>query len=178
MWHDYFSFVGSNTQEITTSGLSSDDRDLPLSKTIEGSSIKYPMSYLHDLRSCIIHIISGIFLLEHGLLSAFCTEFQENCLALFQLATTGTAAESVERVIQFVVSLGQHATQKGEAWPLVYLVGPMLAKSFPLIRSLVSSYILEIICSSSLIFPSSVPLNASIAYNLVMAHRHFAKLKL
>lgn len=145
LWHDYFSFVSSNKHESVCSGLSTvspENKDLPVSKkTEEASRIKYPMSYLQDLRSCIIDVLSGIFFIEHSLLSSFCMEFHESCLGLFQPATiSGTEVESVERATQFILFLGQHAMQKGETWPVVYLVGPMLAKSFPLIKSLVSSY--------------------------------------
>lgn len=139
LWQDYFSC--SNEQERVPSGLSqySKNSDLPLSKIVDASNIKYPMSYLQDLRNCVIDILSGIFFLEPNLLSSFCKEFQENCLGLFQLPLNVEAAiESVERVIQFIMLIGQHAARKGETWPLIYLVGPMLAKSFPQIRSLVS----------------------------------------
>ncbi|XP_024020214.1 E3 ubiquitin-protein ligase listerin isoform X1 [Morus notabilis] len=157
LWHDYFSFISSNKQESVPSELSarsSGDRELPLSKkTEEASRIKYPISYLQDLRSCIIDVLSGIFFLEHSLLSAFCTEFHESCLGLFQHApNTVTAAESVERVTQFIWLLGQHAMQKGESWPLVDLVGPMLAKYFPVIRSLDSPENVKLLSTAVSVF--------------------------
>ncbi|XP_062086702.1 E3 ubiquitin-protein ligase listerin isoform X2 [Humulus lupulus] len=132
LWQNYFSYIGSIEQQYL-----SKDSGFPLSKTLEASNVHYSISYLQDLKNCIIDILSGIFALEADLLSVFCMEFQKNCLGLFQLPLNiDPANESVERVIQFIILIGQHASQKGETWPLVYVVGPMLAKSFPLIRSL------------------------------------------
>lgn len=142
LWKDS---VSLNKPERISSGLSMDSsEDSSLSfnrKTEEPFNIRYPLSYSQELGKCIINILSCIFLLEHDLLSTFCTEFQENCLGLFQYAeNVERKTESIEQVNQFILLIGQHAVQKGENWPLVYLVGPMLAKSFPKIRSLVSSY--------------------------------------
>lgn len=130
LWVDYFP------------GLSSADRDLPSSKkTADTSIIKHPDGYLLDLRGCVIQILSGIFLLERDLLSAFCSAFQESCLSLFQPITDmGYSAENGERLVQFIILIGKHAMQKDETWPLALLVGPMLANTFPLIRSRVSKF--------------------------------------
>lgn len=101
--------------------------------------INYPMSYVQDLGKCIIEILSGIYLLEHDLLLPFCITFQENCFEIFQRAEhVESSSVIIERIINFVLLLEQHAVQKGEKWPLVNIMGPMLAKSFPLIRTLVS----------------------------------------
>ncbi|KAL5580602.1 hypothetical protein UlMin_013044 [Ulmus minor] len=136
LWGDYLSFIGSKKQDRVLSVCSSDDGDLPLSKkTVEASNIKYPMSYLQELGNCIIEILSGLVLLEHNLLSSFCAEFQNNFLDLL----LGAQAESVELIIQFILLLEKHAVQKGETWPLVFLVGPTVVKCFPHIRSLDSS---------------------------------------
>lgn len=141
LWRDYLSYIISNTQERALSGLSVDsskDCKLPLSNT------KYPTSYLRELGNCIIEILSGIFLLKHDLLSVFSLEFQENCMLLFQhteMTELERITESVERVFQFIFLMGQHAIQKSENWPLVYLVGPTLIKCFPEITSLVSGLV-------------------------------------
>uniref|UniRef100_A0A803PV39 E3 ubiquitin-protein ligase listerin n=1 Tax=Cannabis sativa TaxID=3483 RepID=A0A803PV39_CANSA len=132
LWQNYFSCIGSNEQQYL-----SKDSGFPLSKTLEASNVKCPITYLQDLKNCIIDILSGIFALEPNLLSGFCMEFQKNCLGLFQLPLNiDPTIESFERVFQFIILIGQHASQKGETWPLAYVVGPMLAKSFPMIRSL------------------------------------------
>ncbi|PON41842.1 Vacuolar protein sorting-associated protein [Parasponia andersonii] len=140
LWRNYVTFICSNEQERVPFGLSqhsSKSSDLPLSMIVEASNIKYPIGYLQDLRNSIIDLLSGIFLLEPDLLSTFRMEFQDNCLGFFAVPLNKeTATESVERVIQFIMLMGQHAVQKGESWPLVYLVGPTLAKSFPRIRAI------------------------------------------
>lgn len=142
LWEDYLFTVSSNKQEKISSALfvdSSKDRSLSFNKkTEESSNFNHPC-YSQELGKCIINILSGLHMLEHDLLSAFCVEFQENCLGFFQYAENmEIKTQSVEQVIQFILLIGQHALQKGETWPLVYLIGPMLAKSFPKIKSLVS----------------------------------------
>ena len=143
-------FVSVKNQDRVFSGISADSSDnsglASNKKTVEASNVNYPMSYLKDLGKLIIEILSGISLLEHDLLAAFSTEFQENCLGMLQQADNlERATESVERIIHFILLLEQHGIHRGENWPLVDIVGPMLAKSFPLIRSQVSCY-----CANSL----------------------------
>ena len=143
-------FVSVKNQDRVFSGISADSSDnsglASNKKTVEASNVNYPMSYLKDLGKLIIEILSGISLLEHDLLAAFSTEFQENCLGMLQQTDNlERATESVERIIHFILLLEQHGIHRGENWPLVDIVGPMLAKSFPLIRSQVSYY-----CANSL----------------------------
>lgn len=126
-----------------TSAASSEKSNLPSNKkTAETLNIKYPVRYLRDLGKCIIEILSGISLMEHDLLSPFIVEFKENCLGMLQQTEKNKerSTESVEQVIYFILLLDEYAVHRGEKWPLVDLVGPMLAQSFPLITSLVSYY--------------------------------------
>ncbi|KAF8397167.1 hypothetical protein HHK36_016074 [Tetracentron sinense] len=141
LWHDYLLSIRPKDQDGVISGKSralSEDYIQPLQeRTTETLKIKYPMSYVQNLGKCIIEILSGISLKEHDLLSCFCARFQEDCLEMFQQAENlQRPSEHLERVMQFLLLLEQHAVQKGETWPLVYLAGPMVAKSFPLIRTL------------------------------------------
>lgn len=102
-------------------------------------SIKYPMSYLQDLRKCIVEILSGIHLVKHDLLSVFSMEFQKDCISMFHLTESmGVASETIELIIGFILELEQLSVDKDDTWPLVLLVGPTLANTFPIIRSLVS----------------------------------------
>lgn len=138
-------FVSVKNQDRVFSGISADSSDksglASNKKTVETLNVNYPMSYLKDLGKFIIEILSGISLLEHDLLAAFSTEFQENCLGMLQQTENlERASESVERIIHFILLLEQHGIHRGENWPLVDLVGPMLAKSFLLIQSQVSYY--------------------------------------
>ncbi|KAE8667455.1 HEAT/U-box domain-containing protein, putative isoform 2 [Hibiscus syriacus] len=103
------------------------DSDQPLhGKTAEMQNIKYSLSYLQELGKCIVEILSGIYSLEENLLSFFCVAFQE--------------------------ALDLHAKQKGESWPLLHLVGPMLAKYFSLVRSLDSVDGVRLLSTSVSIF--------------------------
>lgn len=145
LWQDYTFFVSLNNQDKVFSGISADsseNSDLPSNeKKVETLTIKYPMRYLRDLGECIIGILSGISLVEHDLLSAFTVEFQETCLVMLQQTEDKERSTArLERVTHFISLLEQHAIHRGENWLLVDLVGPMLVKSFPLIRSIVSYY--------------------------------------
>lgn len=141
-------FVGFKNENKASTGMSKDPSEdgtvTSELKIVESLNIKYPVNYLQELGKCVVEILSGIYSMEHDLLSTFCVAFQEKCLKTFQQKeNAGRNTEDVEPVIKFLSLLEQHSAQKGETWPLVYLVGPMLAKSFPLIRSLVSYYSLN-----------------------------------
>ncbi|GLT26789.1 hypothetical protein SLA2020_018310 [Shorea laevis] len=144
LWQDYLLSIRSQDQ----------DSNLPLhEKAMTTLNLKHSISYLHDLGKCIIEILSGIFLLEHNLLSHFCAEFQDFCMELLQhQENTERSPEKLEQINKFLFLLGQHMKQKGEAWPLEYLVGPMLAKSFPLIRSIDSPDGVKLLAVSVSIF--------------------------
>ncbi|XVF20393.1 hypothetical protein REPUB_Repub11eG0194700 [Reevesia pubescens] len=128
LWQDYLSSVSSKDR----------DSDHPLhGKTTETQNIKYSISYLQDLGKCIVEILSGIYSLERDLLSFFCMTFQETCLGLLQQnVITEQPTLNIEPIFRFLLLVDQHAKQKGEAWPLLHLVGPMLSKSFQLVKSL------------------------------------------
>jgi hypothetical protein len=143
LWQEYLFSVRLKNQDGVTSGApgnSLEHGNLPFHhKSVEPLKIKYSRSYFQELGKCIVEILSGVYLLEHDLLSTFSVAFKENCLRMFQpMRNTESTTENVEQVIEFLSLLEKHSVRKGESWPLVYVVGPMLAKSFPLIRSHVS----------------------------------------
>ncbi|XP_040991883.1 E3 ubiquitin-protein ligase listerin isoform X1 [Juglans microcarpa x Juglans regia] len=157
LWQDYMFLVSLKTSEGVLSGTSaasSEKSNLPSNKkTAETSNIKYPVSYLRDLGKCIIEILSGISLMEHDLLSTFTVEFKENCLGMLQQTeNTERSTESVEQIIHFILLLEEHAVHRDENWPLVDLVGPMLAQSFPLITSLDSPECVRLLSVSVSVF--------------------------
>ncbi|XP_038895284.1 E3 ubiquitin-protein ligase listerin isoform X5 [Benincasa hispida] len=136
LWKDYLHVQCLKNQDRAVS------KDAPFNNKMaeEIPSIKYPMSYLQDLRKCIVEILSGIHLVNHDLLSVFAMEFQKNCISMFQLTESiGVASETVEQIIGFILELEQLSMDKDDTWPLVLLVGPTLANTFPIIRSLDSS---------------------------------------
>ena len=143
LWQDYISSSSSRKKEKTSLGLSADSCESDLTsnkKTVETLNIMYPMSYFNELANCIVAVLSGIHLLEHDLLSVFAAEFQENCQGFFQHASNlETESEFAERVTQFISLLGERSMQNGGGWPLASLVGPVLANSFAVMRSHVSS---------------------------------------
>ncbi|KAG6607353.1 E3 ubiquitin-protein ligase listerin, partial [Cucurbita argyrosperma subsp. sororia] len=137
LWKDYLHDVQClKNQDRALSG----GAPLNNKRTGETPSTKYPMSYLQDLRKCIVEILSGIYLVEHDLLSVFATEFQKNCISMFQLTdNTEVASGTIEQIIGFILELEQLSMDKDDIWPLALLVGPTLANAFPIIRSHESS---------------------------------------
>ncbi|KAM7257486.1 hypothetical protein ACFE04_013227 [Oxalis oulophora] len=118
LWQDYICSVSLK-----------DDRE-PTSKT---KAITQAPSYLPELGQCIVEILSCVESLDHELLSPFCEAFQDTCLGVVQ--EKENHERTTERVVEFL-SLLRDAMQKSETWPLVYLVGPSLAKSLPFIKSI------------------------------------------
>ncbi|TKY56564.1 E3 ubiquitin-protein ligase listerin [Spatholobus suberectus] len=93
---------------------------------------KYPMPYLQELGKCFVEILLGTYMLDNDVLSVFIEELEDNCVGALQQAGN---VDIVERIILFMLLLEKHAVLKGAIWPLAYIVGPMLAKSFSIIRS-------------------------------------------
>lgn len=115
---------------------SSDDGVQPSRQGSRQPNVKIPEGYVQDLGKCIVEILSDFSLLEADLLLQFCSAFQQTCSGVFQ--QTDSSVENGEGVTEFLSVVNQQAVRKGETWPLVYLVGPTLSKSFPLIKTLVS----------------------------------------
>lgn len=140
LWKDYLHDVQClKNQDRALSG----GAPLNNKRTAETPSTKYPMSYFQDLRKCIVEILSGIYLVEHDLLSVFATEFQKNCISMFQLTdNTEVASGTIEQIIGFILELEQLSMDKDDIWPLALLVGPTLANAFPIIRSHVRQYLI------------------------------------
>lgn len=137
LWHEYLFSVSAKNQERVFSCMdfSSDD----IQPSHQGSrqlNVKIPEGYAQDLGKCIVEILSDIFFLEPDFLLQFCSTFQQACLGVFQ--QTDSSVENGEGVTEFLSVVNQQSVRKGETWPLVYLVGPTLSKSFPLIKTLES----------------------------------------
>lgn len=135
LWEDYLHVQCLKNQDRALS----EDASLNNKTTAEISSTKYPMSYLQDLRKCIVEVLSGIHLVKQDLLSVFAMEFQKSCISMFQLTENmEVASKTIEQIIGFILELEQLSMDKDDTWPLVLLVGPTLANTFPIIKSLVS----------------------------------------
>lgn len=143
MWHDYSSPSSSNVI------FPSEDGILSNMKTKGNLNSIYHLSYLQDLGICIIEILSGVFSLEHNLLSVFAFRFQDDCLEMFQV---GTASGNMEGLTKFLFLLDQHAVQKGEDWPLAYCIGPTLEKTFSLVRTNESPNAVQFMVTTACIF--------------------------
>ncbi|KAL4572514.1 hypothetical protein LXL04_019293 [Taraxacum kok-saghyz] len=92
-----------------------------------------------EFGKCITEILSSLFSLNPNLLSSLCSTFEQNCLNAFQQTENNESCENVEKIIRFLLLVDLHAVKKGDSWPLLYLVGPMLPKSFKLIQTIDSS---------------------------------------
>lgn len=142
MWQEYLFFEDSTNQSRAYTGTSeaASERDsMTHQQSTELLNIKFPRNHLQELGKCIVEILSGIYFMECDLLSVFSAAFWESCTKMVQQTekTEGTTL-NVQRIINILSLLEQHSVQKGESWPLIYLVGPMLVTCFPLIRSIVS----------------------------------------
>ncbi|XP_042478735.1 E3 ubiquitin-protein ligase listerin [Macadamia integrifolia] len=142
LWHDYLLVVNPNSQGSVFSGKfnggSSADSIHPSGESAKER--RYPMGGMEELGKCIVGILSDLSTKEGNLLSTFCVKFQEDCLEMLrQEEHLQKSSEHIEQVVNFLSLLGKEAVQKGEKWPLDYLAGPLMAKSFPLIRSMQDS---------------------------------------
>ncbi|XP_077233049.1 HEAT/U-box domain-containing protein [Tasmannia lanceolata] len=138
LWRDFLLLISPEDQDELLSGKRSleDYTRNVHRKPMETMNVKYPINYIQDLGRCIIEILSDISSKECNLLSAFCTPFQNYCLGMFQRTECFEEhSEHAEQIVKFLLLLEQHAVKKGETWPLIYLAGPMVEKTFPLIKS-------------------------------------------
>lgn len=147
LWHDYLSLASSKNQVRCLSEDSNGPLEVDVQPSVEGQietlNKKYPQTYIHDLAKCIIEILSDISMKECGLLSAFGTSFQKDCLDILHRADTSQKSSGyTEEIVNFLFLVEKHSVQKGESWPLVYLAQPMLETFFPLIKSMVSEILL------------------------------------
>ncbi|KAJ1380216.1 putative E3 ubiquitin-protein ligase, partial [Sesbania bispinosa] len=134
LWQDFLTTGSSKSYGIINSGKAADSSEENVShnKKVDMLNTKYPMPYLQELGKCFVEILLGIYKLDSNLLSVFTVKLEDNCKSNLQQAGN---MEIVERITFFMALLEQHAVMKGATWPLVYIVGPMLAKSFSIIRS-------------------------------------------
>ncbi|XP_043725325.1 E3 ubiquitin-protein ligase listerin isoform X2 [Telopea speciosissima] len=157
LWHDYLLLVNPKSQGSVFSdngkfngGSSEDSIQSSGERTKER---RYPMSDMQELGKCIIGILSDLSTKEGNLLSTFCAKFQEDCLEMLrQEEHLQKSSEHIEQVVNFFSLLGNEAVQKGEKWPLDYLAGPLMAKSFPLIRSMDSPEAVRLLSIMASIF--------------------------
>ncbi|XP_042045298.1 E3 ubiquitin-protein ligase listerin-like [Salvia splendens] len=151
-WHDYLSSACSKDQDVLFSSYSlghSNSSIQPIYKeSREVVNSKYSRDHKESLGKCIIKIISGIHSIKHDLLLIFCSKFQAGCLDMFQ--KTEYSSQKMQKIVKFILLLD--GVQKGETWPLLDLVGPTLAKSFPLIGTLDSPDAVQIILVSVSVF--------------------------
>lgn len=136
LWKDFL-VAGSSKANDINSGKATDSSEENVShnKKVDTLNTKYPMPYLQELGKCFVEILLGIYILDSNVLSVFREELEDNCMGALQQECN---VDIVERIILFILLLEKHAVLKGAIWPLPYIVGPMLAKSFSIIRSYVS----------------------------------------
>ncbi|GAU13221.1 hypothetical protein TSUD_245910 [Trifolium subterraneum] len=134
VWRDFLTTGSSKGYDIINTGKESDssEKNVSHSKKADMLNKKYPVAYLQELGKCFVEILLSIHILDANLLSVFTVELEDNCTSVLQQPGN---VEIVEQIILFMLLLEQHAVIKGATWPLAYIVGPMLAKSFSIIRS-------------------------------------------
>ncbi|KAK3022274.1 hypothetical protein RJ639_045381, partial [Escallonia herrerae] len=156
LWHDYLLFIIPRNEEREGSGKSQDSyggSSLPFhNEAMKTFDFNDPLGYVQNFGKCIIEILSGIVSLEPDLLLVFCSTFEENCLDIFQRPEDRESPGSVQHIIKFLLLVDQYAVQKGETWPLEHVMGPMLAKSFQLIKTLDSPETVRLIVHAASVF--------------------------
>ncbi|WOH01951.1 hypothetical protein DCAR_0521338 [Daucus carota subsp. sativus] len=160
-WHDYLNFINANYPGRLISrdstelvGSIKDNPDKNIIEVLDRNYPNYPMGFQEEWGKCIVEILSGLYSLKIDLLVSFCATFEENCIYIFKQTASNKSPGSLERVNQFLLLVDEHAAQKGESWPLDHLVGPMLAKSLPLIKSLDSPSTVYLVEAAVSIFGS------------------------
>ncbi|KAL1308440.1 hypothetical protein HN51_050397 [Arachis hypogaea] len=131
LWQDFLTAGNMEAYDIINSGKAADSSEETLNKKTVLNT-KDPMPYLQELGKSLIEILSGIYVLDRNFMTVFVLELEKNYMGILQQASN---VELIERIILFMSLLEQHAVVKGASWPLVYIVGPLLAKSFSIIRS-------------------------------------------
>ncbi|KAK7372192.1 hypothetical protein VNO80_05564 [Phaseolus coccineus] len=134
VWKDFLTAGSSRANDIINSGkaIVSPEENVSQNKKVDMLNMNYPMPYLQELGKCFVEILLGIYILDSNVLSVFIEELEDNCMGALQQPGN---ADIVERIILFMFLLEKLAVLKGAIWPLAYIVGPMLAKSFSLIKS-------------------------------------------
>jgi len=138
-WKDFLTAGSLRANDIINSGKEtvSSEENVSQNKKVDMLNMKYSVPYLQELGNCIVEILLGIYILDSNVLSVFIEELEDNCMGALKQAGN---VDIVERIILFMFLLEKHAVLKGAIWPLAYIVGPMLTKSFSLIKSSVSLY--------------------------------------
>ncbi|KAK1272073.1 E3 ubiquitin-protein ligase listerin [Acorus gramineus] len=144
LWHDYLSLARTNKQDgysfSKSSSLTEGNVEYLDGRTIEKISNVYPASYMQELGSCLVEILSSISSKKSDLLHVFITPFQNDCLEIFhQGECFPRFSDFIDRLVNFLLILDKISVKKGEKWPLYNLAGPMVASCYPLIKSLDSA---------------------------------------
>ncbi|KAK7385599.1 hypothetical protein VNO78_31325 [Psophocarpus tetragonolobus] len=135
LWKDFLTAGSSKANDTIKSGKATDLSDENIShskKVVDTLNTNYTMPYLQELGKCFVEILLGIYILDSSVLSVFIEELEDNCADAVQQAGN---VDIIEQIILFMLLLEKHAVLKGAIWPLAFIVGPMLAKSFSIIRS-------------------------------------------
>ncbi|XP_020522309.1 E3 ubiquitin-protein ligase listerin isoform X2 [Amborella trichopoda] len=177
LWREYFS--GGNQVERdglvgSINGLIGNNRDQNPESPLDMRNIKQSQSYIQDLGNYVAQILSDIFRKGHIMLDAFCVSFQRDCLeAIKQLGCPEKSTKHVEQIISFMWLLEKQAVQKGENWPLVYLVGPLLSESFPLIKSVDLPAAVKLLSVAVAIFGARSVVPWFLSYGREVSHKLF-----
>ncbi|CAN6467178.1 unnamed protein product [Victoria cruziana] len=139
LWHDYiFPICSTRPCEITYVKLGSSEKDNVQScgkGLSDALNTKFSANYMQELGEHIIEIASAIYSRNSRLLVPFSTAFLQDCINIIKQAELGAFPELVERLGNFLVLLAKKDTEAAGQWPLHFFAGPLMSKSFSLIRS-------------------------------------------
>ncbi|GAB2242261.1 hypothetical protein Droror1_Dr00019036 [Drosera rotundifolia] len=152
IWLDFLLYSGCGHGYDLSSGKSGDileDSQQSNDNILDAKSVP---GYWQDLGKCLIETISALYSLGPGLLAPFYVVFEDTCIGELKETEQLKRPGNLVQLIRFMHLMEQHAIRKAEAWPLDYLMGPLLEKCFPLIRSHDSSDSLKFLSVAISIF--------------------------
>ncbi|KAF3778969.1 E3 ubiquitin-protein ligase listerin [Nymphaea thermarum] len=139
LWHDYiFPVYSTHPCELTYIKLGSSEKDNVQScgkGLSDALNTKYSANYIQELGDHIVEMAAAIFSKSSRLLVTFSTAFLHDCINIIKQAELGVFPEVAERLGNFLVLLAKQNTEAAGKWPLHHFAGPLMSKSFPLIKS-------------------------------------------
>jgi hypothetical protein len=101
--------------------------------------VRHPIYYYQDLGKCIAEILDDISVTERHLLETACESLLRDYLDIVQQGEKlSKFQDHVNQLVSFFRSLDILVVQNGRTWPLENLARPLVERSLPAIKSMVS----------------------------------------
>jgi hypothetical protein len=143
VWQDYLQLSLSKNMDVVPSLLSqeaaTDDQQLSHKKSLLVANVRHPIYYYQDLGKCIAEILDDISVTERHLLETACESLLRDYLDIVQQGEKlSKFQDHVNQLVSFFRSLDILVVQNGRTWPLENLARPLVERSLPAMKSMVS----------------------------------------